>query len=142
MVLLSDGIDTGRIGRGPLDADTRKSLEALAAPVEEARAHVADQGIKHSDATSWRQENQPRTLWTIATALVTVFIIVPNASMAELRGLFAKVKGILVSDRGKQFGFWAMDQRQVCWAHLIRLLSDNYISPKTTTTSPHFQARR
>jgi uncharacterized membrane protein len=33
VVLVSDGIDTGRIGRGPLDADTRKTLEALAAPV-------------------------------------------------------------------------------------------------------------
>jgi transposase len=88
--------------------------------VEEAREYVADQGIKHSDATSWRQGNQSRALWTIATALVTVFIIVPNASMAGLRGLFAKIKGILVSDRGKQFGFWAMNRRQVCWAHLIR----------------------
>jgi uncharacterized membrane protein len=33
VVLISDGIDTGRIGKGPLDADTRKTLEALAAPV-------------------------------------------------------------------------------------------------------------
>ncbi len=33
VVLISDGIDNGRIGRGPLDADTRKTLEALAAPV-------------------------------------------------------------------------------------------------------------
>jgi uncharacterized membrane protein len=33
VVLVSDGIDNGRIGRGPLDADTRKTLEALAAPV-------------------------------------------------------------------------------------------------------------
>ena len=33
VVLISDGIDTGRIGHGPLDADTRKTLEALAAPV-------------------------------------------------------------------------------------------------------------
>ena len=33
VVLISDGIDTGRIGAGPLDADTRKTLEALAAPV-------------------------------------------------------------------------------------------------------------
>jgi transposase len=117
--LLGDilGID---ISLGALSEAEEKASEALAAPVEEAREYVADQGIKHSDATSWRQENQPRTLWTIATALVTVFIIVPNASMAGLRGLFAKVKGILVSDRGKQFGFWAMDQRQVCWAHLIR----------------------
>jgi uncharacterized membrane protein len=33
VILISDGIDTGRIGRGPLDADTRKSLESLHAPV-------------------------------------------------------------------------------------------------------------
>ncbi len=33
VILLSDGIDTGRIGHGPLDADTLKALKALAAPV-------------------------------------------------------------------------------------------------------------
>jgi uncharacterized membrane protein len=33
VVLVSDGIDTGRIGQGPLDADTLKSLKAIAAPV-------------------------------------------------------------------------------------------------------------
>jgi len=33
VVLISDGIDTGRIGRGPLDADARRTLDALAAPV-------------------------------------------------------------------------------------------------------------
>ena len=27
---------------------------------------------------------------------------------------------MLVSDRGSQFGFWAMYRRQICWAHLIR----------------------
>src|SRR6185369_13081283 len=33
VVLLSDGIDTGRIGEGPLDAATRATIEALGAPV-------------------------------------------------------------------------------------------------------------
>ena len=33
MVLISDGVDTGRIGEGPLDATTRADLEALGAPV-------------------------------------------------------------------------------------------------------------
>src|SRR5207237_7684629 len=97
-----------------------KVSDALGAPAAEAREHVADQPIKHSDATGWRQSGQARTLWTIATAALTVFFIVPDGSMARLRGLFAKLKGILVSDRGTQFGFWAMDKRQICWAHLIR----------------------
>ena len=42
VVLLSDGIDTGRIGRGPLDADTRKTLEALGAPVHTVLVGEAD----------------------------------------------------------------------------------------------------
>jgi uncharacterized membrane protein len=33
VVLLSDGVDTGRIGEGPLDATTRADLAALGAPV-------------------------------------------------------------------------------------------------------------
>jgi uncharacterized membrane protein len=33
VVLISDGIDTGRIGEGPVDAATRGAIEALAAPI-------------------------------------------------------------------------------------------------------------
>ncbi len=33
VVLISDGIDTGRIGEGPLDATTRQTVEALGAPI-------------------------------------------------------------------------------------------------------------
>jgi uncharacterized membrane protein len=33
VVLISDGIDTGRIARGPLDGETRRTLEGLDAPV-------------------------------------------------------------------------------------------------------------
>lgn len=33
VVIVSDGIDTGRVGRGPLDGETRKTLAALEAPV-------------------------------------------------------------------------------------------------------------
>jgi uncharacterized membrane protein len=33
VVIVSDGIDTGRVGKGPLDGETRKTLTALDAPV-------------------------------------------------------------------------------------------------------------
>ena len=33
MLLISDGVDTGRIGEGPLDATTRTTIEALGAPI-------------------------------------------------------------------------------------------------------------
>lgn len=117
--LLSDVLGV-EISLGALSEAEDEVSDALAAPVEEAREHVADQAIKHSDATGWKEGGEARTLWTIATTLVTVFFITKDGSLPGLRGLFAKIKGILVSDRGRQFGFWAMDKRQICWAHLIR----------------------
>jgi transposase len=81
---------------------------------------VSEQGVKHVDATGWRQGGQSRTLWTITTALVTVFGVTADGSRARLRAMFAGIRGILVTDRGTQFGFWAMQDRQICWAHLIR----------------------
>lgn len=112
------------ISLGALSEAEEGVSEAVAAPVAEAAEHVAEQKLKHSDATGWLQRGQARTLWTIATAAVTVFFITPDGSMAGLRGLFAKIKGILVSDRGRQFGFWAMKNRQICWAHLMRKFAD------------------
>ena len=34
VVLISDGVDTGRIGKGPLDATTRAAFDALGAPID------------------------------------------------------------------------------------------------------------
>jgi transposase len=117
--VLSDVLGV-RISLGALSEAEARVSEAVAAPVEEARTYVSEQGVKHVDATGWRQAGNGRTLWTIATALVTVFGITADGSRARLRGLFAAVRGILVTDRGTQFGFWAMQDRQICWAHLIR----------------------
>jgi transposase len=117
--LLSDLLGV-KISLGALSQAEADVSEALAAPVEEARIHVSQQGSKNVDATSWRQSGQGRTLWTIATTLVTVFGIAADGSRAGLRGFFAAIKGILITDRGTQFGFWAMRDRQICWAHLIR----------------------
>jgi transposase len=117
--LLGDvlGID---ISLGALSESEEDVSEAVVVPVEEARVHASEQTTKNVDATGWRQAGQARTLWTIATPLVTVFTIVADGSRGGLRGLFASIRGILISDRGTQFGFWAMQQRQICWAHLIR----------------------
>jgi transposase len=59
-------------------------------------------------------------LWTIATSAVTVFKILANGQATTLAPLFGKKLGILVSDRAKTLKFWAMEQRQICWAHLLR----------------------
>jgi transposase len=105
---------------GTVSEAEEKVSEAIAAPVEEAFEHVAAAPVKHADATGWKQCGAARTLWTIATTMATVFAVTPDATLKGLRGLFKKIRGTLVSDRGSQFGFWAMEKRQICWAHLIR----------------------
>src|SRR5438128_1359337 len=70
--------------------------------------------------TSWQQAGTLLSLWTIATAMATVFKIVSSGSKEILKPLFGALQGILVSDRATALTFWAMEARQICWAHLLR----------------------
>ncbi len=78
--VLSDVLGVG-ISLGALSEAEARVSEAIAAPVEEARAYVSEQGVKHVDATGWRQAGKGRTLWTIATTLVTVFGITADGTL-------------------------------------------------------------
>jgi transposase len=94
--------------------------EALEEPHSEALACVQRAQVKHLDATSWSRSGEPSTLWTFACRLTTVFVITANATTQTVRGLVGAVRGTLVTDRASVFGFWAMERRQICWAHLTR----------------------
>lgn len=94
--------------------------DALAPAHAEALARVRQAKVKNLDATSWAQAGEPRSLWTFASRLATVFVITLGATTDVVRELVGAVRGTLVTDRGSQFGFWAMNRRQICWAHLVR----------------------
>lgn len=119
MTLLSDLLGV-RIALGTLSESEERVSAALAVPVEQALDHACRAPVKHVDATGWRQAGEARSLWTIATAVVTAFAITLDGSRAHLLELLTTIRGILVSDRATQFTFWAMHKRQVCWAHLVR----------------------
>lgn len=118
-VLLSDLLGV-RIALGTLSESEARVGDALAAPVEAALEHALGAPVKHVDATGWRQSGKARSLWTVATTLVTVFAITLDGTRDHLREVLTKARGILVSDRAPQFAFWAMHMRQICWAHLLR----------------------
>jgi transposase len=59
-------------------------------------------------------------LWTIATKAATVFKIISDGTAETLAPLFGALRGILVSDRATAINFWAMERRQICFAHLLR----------------------
>ncbi len=91
----------------------------LAPAHEEAAALVKRAHAKYADATGWFRKAAARTLWVIASKLATVFHIVADGKREEFQKLVGTL-GVLITDRGSQFGFWAMERRQICWAHLIR----------------------
>jgi transposase len=109
-----------RVSLGALSAIEARVSEAVAPAVDEAWMRVKDAAVKHTDGTGWLQAGQSLSLWTLATTAATVFKIVVDGTKHTLRPLYGKLKGILVSDRATALGFWAMERRQVCWAHLLR----------------------
>jgi transposase len=109
-----------RIAVGTVSESEEIVSDAVAAAVDEARLHALSERVKHVDATAWYQAGAYRSLWTLATTAVTVFCIATDGSRATLRQWLSRVRGVLVTDRGTQFGFWAMERRQICWAHLVR----------------------
>jgi len=117
--LLSDVLGV-RVSLGALSAAEARVSEAVQPPVDEAWRQVERADVKHTDGTSWSQAGLTMALWTIATTAATVFKIVADSAKATLQPLYGALHGILVSDRAKALGFWAMERRQICWAHLLR----------------------
>lgn len=119
VTLLSD-LHRVRLSLGAVSALEDRVSEAVETAVEEAWTKVGKAPVKHTDGTSWLQAGVALSVWTIATAMVTVFKIVVDSSKATLEPLFGRLAGILVSDRATALNFWAMERRQVCWAHILR----------------------
>jgi len=117
--LLADLVGV-RISLGAVSAVEARVSNAVEAPVEEAWKSVVDADVKHTDGTTWLQCGIVMSLWTIATAIATVFKIVANGRAATLKPLYGELRGILVSDRASALNFWSMERRQICWAHLLR----------------------
>jgi transposase len=107
-----------------------KMTVVLGAPHEEALARVRRAQVKHLDATSWSQSGEACSLWTFASRQATAFVITARATSESVKSVVGEARGTLVSDRGSQFGFWAMERRQICWAHLIRRFTAFTESPK------------
>jgi transposase len=117
--LLSDVLGV-QVSLGALSAVEARVSDAVQPAVGAAWDQVAKAEVKHTDGTSWYQAGLTMALWTVATAAATVFKIVANSAKETLKPLYGALSGILVSDRAKALNFWAMDRRQICWAHLLR----------------------
>ena len=118
--LLSDcfGAD---MALGSVSQLEQATSEAIAEPVEEAKAYVQEQQAANLDETGWRQENKKAWLWTAVTCLVSVFLIRFSRGSKVVRELLGDTfKGVVGSDRFSAYAFLPDKYRQVCWGHLKR----------------------
>lgn len=98
----------------------RIASEALAVPVEEAKAFAVEQPLKYADETGWREARRKAWLWTVVTATVTVFMVHSRRTADAAREILGRAHGVLVSDRHGAYNWWPDAKHQFCWAHLVR----------------------
>ena len=121
-----------RVSRGGVGRLRQEMSEAVSAPVAEAKGYVQAQAVKHSDETSFVQGNRDGQnphkkkgwLWVLATPLVSFFEVVLSRSQATAKALIGEnFSGVVNSDRYSAYYWIALNQWQVCWAHLKRDLT-------------------
>jgi transposase len=99
----------------------QESSAALAAVYQEvsSAAHLQDRA--YIDETSWKEGGKRRWLWTMVTAIATVFVVASSRAGPALRQLLGETfTGILISDRHRPYLKQRPECHQLCWSHLLR----------------------
>ena len=95
--------------------------KTLAAPMAEIAAAARQAAVVHIDETGYPQQRERGWLWTLITPEVSLFRLQPQRTRAVALDLLGEqYGGIVISDRYTVYDYLPNDQRQVCWAHLLR----------------------
>lgn len=98
-----------------------KVAQALAAPLAQVSAFVRLAPLKHMDETRYPREGAGNWAWAVVTPKVAWYSLLPSRARYVATSLVGeKFMGILVSDRYSVYDYIDAQQRQVCWAHLLR----------------------
>jgi transposase len=101
-----------------------RTTQALQVPYEQVHHAVATAAVVNADETPWRQGSQKAWLWSAATARLVVFRIDRHRSRAAFELLLPPrndgSRRTVICDRYSAYQHLQGDERQVCWAHLVR----------------------
>jgi transposase len=120
------------ISRGAIAAIRQRLSAALQHPVAEALqvarqqpvAYVDETGAPTGNADGGNPNRKRGWQWVMVTPVVTVFLQGLSRSAAAAMELLGDAfGGIVVSDRFSAYNHLPLEQRQLCWAHLIRDLT-------------------
>jgi transposase len=125
--LLGVEISCGAIAaiRARLSAALQQAVEeALEAARQQPVAYVDETGAPTGNADGRNPAGRRGWQWVMVTPLVTVFLQgLSRSSAAAMELLGHAFGGIVVSDRFSAYNHLPLEQRQLCWAHLIRDLT-------------------
>jgi len=120
------------ISRGAIATIRQRLSAALEQPMAEALeaaraqpvAYVDETGAPTGNADGNNPAKKRGWQWVMVTAVVTVFIQgLSRSTAAAMELLGTAFGGIVVSDRFSAYNHLPLEQRQICWAHLIRDLT-------------------
>ncbi len=121
-----------KMSRGAIARVRQRLSAALAEPMAQALAAARQQPVAYVDETGAPTGNADGNnptgkrgwQWVMVTAVVTVFIQgLSRSTAAAIELLGNAFDGIVVSDRFSTCNHLPTQQRQLCWAHLIRDLT-------------------
>ena len=113
------------ISLGAVDAAIMRMSRVLADPWRELRDAVRQADAVHADETSWRLRGATSWLWVAASALMACYRIDPSRSQQAAKALLGEDFGsFIISDRYAGYHWLDVLQQQLCWAHLIRQLTE------------------
>ena len=94
---------------------------ALVPLYDDLQTQVQAAPVVNIDETGWKEAGKRRWLWTVVSAVATLFLVAPGRGKATLHQLIGVAYGgIIGSDRGRAYLGQPPERHQLCWAHLIR----------------------
>jgi transposase len=112
------------IALGTLVALEARTTLALLDPYEQARRAVCRAGVAYVDETPWREGSRKAWLWSASTHQAVLFRIDRYRSRDAFELLLPPrtdgSRRTVVCDRYSAYQHLQGDERQVCWAHVLR----------------------
>jgi hypothetical protein len=113
------------ISVGGVDAAIMRMSRVLADPWRELQEAVRQADAVHADETSWRLGGATNWLWVAASALMACYQINPSRSQRAAKELLGEDFGsFIITDRYAGYHWLDVLQQQLCWAHLIRQVTE------------------
>jgi transposase len=97
------------------------TTEALEVARQQPVAYVDETGAPTGNADGNNPNGKRGWQWVMVTPVVTVFLQgLSRSGAAAIELLGSRFGGIVVSDRFSAYNYLPIEQRQLCWAHVIR----------------------